>query len=510
VRECHRGDSLKKSALALLATVLFASRAQADARAEAQARQALTQARSQHAAHHYDRALTILAAAEKRCEPDLCSATLLAQLLRDMGTMQILDGDEEKGRSNFAAALSFDASIDLNPAYAVNDIRTIWNDVKSPGSATMQQPSGDFDHTPAPEQKKDVPLPVYVEYHGSTHPASVVVRYQGPGMTSFKRLKLVRVGQGWGAVIPCGASAVGTLRYYFQGFDGDDLPVLDGGDKRHPYTVPIRESIQGHLPHLPGHRAPTMCGEGLEETTTPSREAVSNEIPTTPDHRGFARIWIGVSAAEDFTVLPAGNDVCSRTATGQNAGAPSDPNWACTGDTPEGVDFPTQIENPTLVPGKAGNVTSGLQPANVRVKVSIDYAVTQNLLVGAAVGYVAGAYQGNVQVHFPPVHLEVRGTWVFGAEPLSHAGFAPFLLVAGGLAEYDANLTILVSQSTFVGQRPVDAWHVGGPGFIAVGGGARYAFSPRAAFCLGARATIGFGTSTFPAFGPELTFQVGL
>ncbi len=506
---------MKKSALCFCAVTLVASSAQADARAEAQARQALTQARAQHAAHHYDRALTILKAAEKRCEPDLCSATLLAQLLRDIGTMQILDGDEEKGRGNFAAALSFDASIDLNPAYAVNDVRAIWDDVKSGGSGTAhEQPSGDFDHTPAPEQKKDVPLPVYIEYHGSAHPASLVVRYEGPGMTSFKRLALVRVGHGWGAVIPCGASKVGTLRYYFQGFDSDDLPILDGGDKRHPYTVPIRESIQGGLPHLPGHRAPSMCGEGLDaEPTSESVEAVSTGTPTTPDHRGFARFWVGVSGTTDFTVLPGGKDVCSRTTTIVNnmpLGSQTDPNWACTSDTPEGLDFPNQTDNTTLVAGKAGNVSSGVQPANVRVKVTFDYAITQNLLVGAALGYVAGTYPGGIQVHFPPIHLEVRGTWVFGSEPLSHAGFAPFVLVAAGVAEYDANLTILVSQSTFAGQRPVEAWHVGGPAFIAVGGGARFAFSPRAAFSLGVRATMGFGTSTFPAFGPEIAFQVGL
>jgi hypothetical protein len=250
-----------------------------------------------------------------------------------------------------------------------------------------------------------------------------------------------------------------------------------------------------------------VCGEGLEEeTTSESTEATTTGTPATPDHRGFARIWIGVSGSIDFTILPGGKDVCSRAADGTL----SDSNWACTSDTPEGLDFPnTQTDNATLVAGKAGNVSSGIQPADVRVKLTFDYAITQNLLVGAAVGYVAGTYPGNIQVHFPPIHLEVRGTWIFGLEPLSHAGFAPYVTVAGGVGEYDANLTILVSQSSFAGQRPVQAWHVGGPGFIALAGGARFAFSPRVAFSLGARATMGFGTSTFPAFGPELALQLG-
>ncbi len=489
--------------------------AHADARAEAAARQALTRARAQHAAHHYSQALTILNAAEKSCEPDRCSPNLLAQLLRDIGTMQILDGDEDKGRSNFAAALAFDGALDLNPAYAANDVRAIWNGVKSGsgGGPSANQPSGDFDHTPAPEQKKDVPLPVYVEYHGSAHPSSVVVKYQAPGTSTFKRLKLVRVGSGWGQIIPCGASKLGTLRYYFQGFDSDDLPILDGGDKRHPYTVAIRESVQTH-PHLPGHRAPTTCGEGLDEEETATEQPTEGGTgtgteppPTTHIGHGFARIWIGIAGAVDFTVLPAGTSVCSRNTSD---GTQSDPNWSCTSDTPEGIDFPkTASENLSLASGKAGNVTSGLQPANVRIKLTFDYAITQNLLIGAAFGYVAGAYQGGISPHFAPIHLEVRATWVFGSEALSHVGFAPFATLAAGLGEYDANLTILVSQTGVSGQRPVQAWHVGGPGFAALAGGARFAFSQRAALLIGARATIGFGVGTFPAFGPEIGLQAG-
>ena len=47
--------------------------------------------------------------------------------------------------------------------------------------------------------------------------------------------------------------------------------------------------------------------------------------------------------------------------------------------------------------------------------------------------------------------------------------------------EYDATLTVTVSQNNVAGQQPVQAWHVGGPGFVALEGGVRYAFSARAA-----------------------------
>ncbi len=518
MRRRDHGDPVKSARFAIACVVLaVASTAHAGAREEASARQALTRAVAQHAAHHYSNALQILSQAEKACEPDKCTPRTLAALLRDMGTMQLLDGEEDKARNNFSAALSFDPAIELNPAYAANDVKSIWNDVKSPGSggSSPSQPSGDFEHTPAAAQKHDVPLPVYVEYHGTAHPASVIVRYKGPGMSSYKRMSLARVGHGWGGVIPCGAVKEGTLHYYFQGLDSENLPILDGGDKRHPYSVPVKQALEGPLPHLPGHRAPTMCGEGMDEeaTTTENGNGETSgsgetKPPAPSGPATYSRIWLGIAASLDFTVLPAGSDVCSRN--GSN-GSPTDPNWSCTSDTPEGVDFPKgQTENNSLVQGKAGSVSSGLQPANVRVKLTFDYAITPNLLLGVAVGYVAGSYQGGVSPKFPPLHLEARATWVFGDQPLMHAGFEPYVELGGGVAEYDANLAITVAQNNVAGSRPVQAWHVGGPGFVALEAGLRYGFSPRAALSIGARGTAAFGASFFPAFGPEIALQFGL
>jgi hypothetical protein len=513
VRERDHGDPVKRRVFAIL--TLLATSAFAGAREEGGAKSALARAVAEHHAHHYGKALDLLAKAEKACEPDRCSPTTLADLLRDMGTMQLLDGDEDKARGNFAAALAFDSSIDLNPAYAVNDVRVIWNEVKSPGAPPTSQPSGDFDHTPAVAQRKDVPLPVYVEYHGSAHPASVVVRYAPSNTNDYRRMQLVRVGHGWGNVIPCGAVRLGTIHYYFQGLDSEGLPILDSGDKRHPYSVPVKASIEGAKPHLPGHRAPTMCGEGLDEDEGASNETGSNENPETPTApvktgpATYSRVWLGLSGAMDITVIPAGSDVCTRDASSN--GAPIDPNWSCTSDTPEGTDFPAgKTENATLVQGKSGDVNSGLQPANVRIKATLDFALTPNLLLGVAVGYVAGAYQGGVSSKFIPLHLEARATWIFGSEPLMKSGFAVYAQLAGGVAEYDANLTVLVSQDSVAGSRPVQAWHVGGPGFVALEPGMRYAFSPRAALSLGIRATAAFGVSFFPAFGPNVSLQFGL
>ncbi len=516
-----------------------------DARAEAAAKQALAQAQRHYGARHYNQALGVLKRAEKICEPDHCSSTMLAAVLRDIGTMQILLGDQEKGRANFGAALSFDPSIELNPAYATPNVQAIFGSVKNPGA--QQQPSGDFDHTPPPEQKSNTPLPLYVEYHGHTHVSSVIVRYMGPTMTSYRRMPLNRVAEGWGGLIPCSFVTQGVVKYYFQGLDSEGLPVLDGGDRRHPYSVVIKPSISGPAPHLPGERAPRTCGGSSEGGGKPDGaecemgdECASGrcrndhcftaesagggggggegggEEPVKPagPSGGFARVWIGVSGAVDFTVVPSGLDVCKRNSDA--TGTQTDPNWACTTDTVEGIappgsNFPLNgPENDSLASGKAGNVESGLEPANFRVKATIDFAVTQNLLIGAAIGYVAGTYPGSVAPHFIPLHLEARGTWVFGDNPLSRPGFSPFIQLAAGVGEYDSNITVTVQENGVAGARPVQAWHVGGPAFVAVGAGLRYTFSPRVGLLLSGRFTAAFGSAFFPAFGPEVGLVFGL
>jgi hypothetical protein len=507
VRVGDRGDTVKTARFAIGAVaamiLLCATNAHAASREETAAKGAMTRARAEHARRHFGRAYQILSQAEKACEPDRCAPETLAILLRDMGTMRVLNGEEDKARNDFAAALAFDASIALDPAYATDDVRALFASVKSPSA--IEQPSGDFDHTPAAAQRTGVPLPVYVEYHGTAHPAQVVVRYEENG--KYRRLALERVGSGWGNVIPCGAVKLGTLHYYFQGLDSEGLPILDGGDKRHPYSVPIKDVIDGPLPHLPDHRAPTMCGEGMisEETTETTTQP---NAPAASTRGSFARIWIGVSGSIDFTVVPSGKDICARDASGNSV----DPNWACTSETSSsaGLDFPRdQTENGTLVTGESGKVASGLETANVRVKATFDWALTPNFLVGAAFGFVANAYGGTTSPKLAPIHIEARGTWVFGDAPLAHAGFAPYIQLAAGVAEYDATLTVTVSQNNVAGQQPVQAWHVGGPGFVALEGGVRYAFSPRAAFLLGARATAAFGINFFPAFGPDAALQFG-
>ena len=69
----------------------------------------------------------------------------------------------------------------------------------------------------------------------------------------------------------------------------------------------------------------------------------------------------------------------------------------------------------------------------------------------------------------------------------------------------------MVTQNGIAGPRPMQAWVVAGPLFFALGGGARYAFSPRSAFLGGVRfmGALGGAAGMVSSFAPEISFQYG-
>ena len=501
----------------------------ADRRSETIAKDAISKADDDYLQTNFDKALKRLQAAERVCGASSCTASTHAALLRDIGTMQLRLGSPDVAAASFRRARKLDPAIALNPSYDAKDLREAWE----AAVAAPQPATGDFTHRPAAEQAVSTPLPVYVTTATTEPLASVVVKYKNDTMRSFRRAPLKRVGEGWGGTIPCADIVAGTVRYYIQGFDKDGELAASSGDPNHTFAVPIRESIAGEAPALPGQAAPKKCGEedvqalDLDEGSRCQEDrqcksgacssgrcqavqAFEQEEPVTGSGGGrpFARFWIGVAGSMDLTVPPSGNDVCA-----QNAGVSSSGYW-CT--TPDGTDYP--IGNGKIAPlaaGKGGIPASEISPGSVHVVATIDYALSSSFLLGARLGYVANAYPGQAasaagKTISTPLHAEVRATFVIGDEPLARSGLAPYVFAAGGVARFDTPTTVMVVENGVAGQRAVRAWYVAGPVFGAIGGGARYAFSPRVAFStgLGINAAIGPG-----AFGvtvsPEMQLQYG-
>jgi hypothetical protein len=102
---------------------------------------------------------------------------------------------------------------------------------------------------------------VYVEYPGSETIAKVILKYKGFGMTDWKPVDLPKLGDGWGGLIPCKDVMQGPMQYYVQGFNAANDPVATSGSRNKPYTVPVKPTIAGPPPSLPGQEPPKQCSE---------------------------------------------------------------------------------------------------------------------------------------------------------------------------------------------------------------------------------------------------------
>jgi hypothetical protein len=220
-----------------------------------------------------------------------------------------------------------------------------------------------------------------------------------------------------------------------------------------------------------------------------------------------------VSGTLDFAVMPAATDVCKLTPSLVPQQSNSLYTMYCT--NPDGSDFPSAATNAQLSPGNAGQLSDSVQPGDVRVMLALDDAVADNILVGVRLGVVLNSYTGVAAIRDgralgPPVHAELRLTYVFGKDPLSHEGFSPTVFVGGGVSEFDVRTSTLVKLDNVVGTQPVNVWLTDGPFFLTSGGGVRYQFSQRLQVTLAARLNAAFhGNGFLPTLGPELTVQYG-
>jgi hypothetical protein len=220
------------------------------------------------------------------------------------------------------------------------------------------------------------------------------------------------------------------------------------------------------------------------------------------------RFWIGVTGELDLQMLPAASDVCLL-----GASAMSFSGYACT--NADGTDYPSRVDrsqNDLIVAGKADSVSGGLASGNRRLGVSVDLALTENLLVGARVAYVLGRVPGASppQGAFSPLHVELRATYVFGERPLSTSGFAFYALAGAGLAEFDGHVTVTVVEQGVLGARTVEAWKAESPLFVTAGLGVRWAMTPSTAILLAPlKGTLSIEHAT-PVLSPELGVQIAL
>ncbi len=223
---------------------------------------------------NYPAAVKKLQSALNKCGASRCSPSIKAGLFRDLGAMQILSGAADEGKASFGQALALDSSIELDASYKNPMLDGIWADVKKNGAGPApaaaaagprpgpQPGGGDFSHAPPPEGQVNTPLAIYLEYTGSDQIGKVVAKYKGTGMSDWKSLDLKKVGNGYGALIPCKDVQQGSMQYFVVGFNPQNDPVATSGNRNKPYTVAINPQVSGPVPSLPGHDPPAQCSGG--------------------------------------------------------------------------------------------------------------------------------------------------------------------------------------------------------------------------------------------------------
>jgi hypothetical protein len=414
----------------------------------------------------------------------------------------------------------------------------------------------DFVHRPAAEQQVRTPIPIYLEYVGSTPIVRVIARYKGLGMADWQPVGLRRMGdRGWGGLVPCADVQPGTILYFVQAFDANNDPVATLGDRNHPFSVPVRPTKVASPPHLPATDPPVQCGDagdcppsfpGCTSPRSPLRPEEGDPIGredgdfceedgecasglcgrnrcVDPEAKPavLRKIWVGVAITGEYSFAPSTDDACKLD---PNLAPVNGHNYYCVRS--DGSDYPARNiatgrpENEALLPtGPRGGdqAKGGGALGNVRLLLSLDVALSPNLLLGGRLGLVLNTYPGDAagaddRRFAIPLHLEARGTWVFGKDALLRTALLPYAFGALGVGRFETRIPVQVVEARAgvpAVSRDVDAWHIAGPAFVSVGGGGRLALSERAALLFGLRANLAFLDAFAASIGPELAGQIG-
>src|ERR1019366_4643549 len=287
--------------------------------------------------------------------------------------------------------------------------------------------------------------------------------------TDWKTIELKKTDSGFGALIPCKDATQGRMQYYVQGFNGQNDPVATSGTRGKPFTVPVTAQIIGPNPSLPGEEPPEQCADtgecppGFPECAGKKAEGdecdadedcdsdrcKQNKCASSAASSKAPKVWFGLGVQADWYALPGATDVCVVN--------PPAPNPYVCVDPGSGTAFPNSglaaaknrpavspaTLNKDIVRGQGDQVVAGFKLANVRIFLSLDYAVSHNVLIGVRGGYVFNTDPSASA--FAPIHLEARLTYVFGKDAVSTKGISPMIFGGVGAGEFDAFVPVTVT-----------------------------------------------------------------
>jgi hypothetical protein len=496
----------------------------------------------------------------KRCGANGCTPAVVGRINMSLGTVLGVGLDKmDAAKDAFRAALKADPNAQLDKSLATPELTAAFNEVKGgakpekPEKPAGKAPGGDLSHTPVTEQSVNTPVPVYIEVPADLDAKKVTLRYKPFGGTAWKTIEMKKVGEGFGAEVPCDdVTTTGEIKYYISALDGSGSAIATAGTLKEPYKVMIKNEIEGEAPHLPGKKAPKACvdrancppglpgcpeakrGEkdvgGTCDTTTECKEGLACmngtcvEDKDSPATGAGKRNLITLGVALDLMLIKSGERVCSGNAA----------EYACFYQD-NGQQFygdPSNAKNA---------IQSGFGLGGGRVLVSYDRQIFKNLGLAAGVrlGFAFGGSPGSDRAppnalhdqakSFLPFHAEGRVSYYFGGSLYEGGKFRPFAFVGGGLAQVNAGVPVSVCDRldrdgrtpapasdyncpegapTGVG-RDLDAYQITGLNFIGFGGGATYGITKNFGIAAEVKVMLmlpTFGVVFSPSLGPAVAF----
>lgn len=319
----------------------------------------------------------------------------------------------------------------------------------------------------------------------------VLVHYRLWGDPDWTTLELLRNGARYEGAIPCLeiSTVTGDLKYYIRVHDIEGRVIATGASRADPYRVTIKhddqlEPGQEHTIKCPD---PADCPRGL--LGCPSERVVQIACKTDADceggstcsWRGFCekidrkKTWLSFGLSQDFGAV--------STTGACNIHQQETQGYACIREDGEQYVGNAVLTNEAL--------SAGL--GQTRVTASVDrlvhYDTTVGLRVGLALFNVGPTSREGTA--FVPFSASARVTHWFGDDPFAHQGLRSFVFLGAGYGMVDVAATTHVREDPLAPpyqasndlEQTVRVWKRAGDGFVGIGGGASFEWTPgRAAY----------------------------
>ena len=205
----------------------------------------------------------------------------------------------------------------------------------------------------------------------------------------------------------------------------------------------------------------------------------------------FKQNWFSVGFQLEALLLPSAQNACAGGS-----------GYTCFDD---GGGYYRQVP----LAGADDVVNGGIGIGTMRVLLGYDRVFGTNFTVGGRLGFAFGGGPQRPGSHeFEPIHVEARGAYFFGHDPLGRKGFRFFVEAGAGLAEVDASVPVdiyaTLADYNAGNSKNFIAWKKTGLGFAALGPGAMFALTPSMGIVLEAKVM-----QTFPTAGTAVALQLG-